>query len=111
PRLVNRWREYLQHVVRADQPVFGPWHDLVTAHRDRSPDEIDRILARWMKARSGTAAGELNPLVREALLHAAPRSPVEVARAYGNLLTSVYRQSLSSAPRPKGFNQLLSVLM
>ena len=31
PQIVARWRRYLKQRVKADDPVFGPWHDLMAA--------------------------------------------------------------------------------
>src|SRR5262249_5921801 len=29
PPIVNRWRRYLEEHARPDDPLFGPWHDLM----------------------------------------------------------------------------------
>src|SRR5262249_49782837 len=29
PQMVARWRAYVDHRARPDDPVFGPWHDLM----------------------------------------------------------------------------------
>ena len=58
--------------ARPDDPVFGPWHDLMAlpdadfaarGQRRRSPDGITRP--------AGTQPGQLNPMVAELLEHAA----------------------------------------
>ncbi|MCE9552250.1 MAG: PSD1 and planctomycete cytochrome C domain-containing protein [Planctomycetes bacterium] len=106
PGLISRWREFLQRVVKPNHPIFGPWHDLVVENPDASASDLERIRARWAE----TPADRLNPLVRNVLLQAAPKSPVDVARVYGELLANAYRQSLLPGPQPEGFGELLAVL-
>ncbi|MCE9547164.1 MAG: PSD1 and planctomycete cytochrome C domain-containing protein, partial [Planctomycetia bacterium] len=124
PGLINRWREYLTRQDRADHPVFGLWHDMMASKADPSPAEFQAILDRWRKKRPGTAPGDINPLLLGALRDGDPKSPLEVAKVYGTLLTSVYQQSqvekknasnkkqtsVTSSP-PAGFDQLLAVLI
>ena len=112
PGLINRWREYLRRNARADHPVFGPWYEM-TEDRSRVPTGTSAASTSTEPAESHRAGGtyKVNPLVQEALLRAAPQTPADVAKVYGELLTRVYRQSQSSGPQPEGFDELLAVLL
>ncbi len=87
PQIVARWRLLLARRVQADDPVFGPWHDIVQAGG-----------GTWHRRPVGTDRGQVNPLVRAALLKARPTSRAEVARTYGNLLREAHEASKKSAP-------------
>jgi len=113
--IVGRWRHYLRDWVTADDAVFGPWHDLMqipepvadvanaadATEGDSTATPVDRsyasaaasVLARWKSRTDGTSPGELNPLVRAALVNAPLDSREDVARVYGRLLKQVYDES------------------
>ncbi|MCZ6794346.1 MAG: PSD1 and planctomycete cytochrome C domain-containing protein [Planctomycetota bacterium] len=125
PRLVFRWRAYIEKHARPGHPVFGPWSELtnlagLSDPSDPSDGELAsraaEILARCRSLPSGTGDGQLNPLVAEKLDQERPRSRADVARAYGELLQEVYAQSTSkdAAPLrerfPEAFDQLLEGL-
>ena len=99
PPIVNRWRKYLDHPSRTTDPVFGPWVELM------SDENFAAIIERW-KEKSDV---EFNPLVRDALLAANPKDKTEVARAYGNLLKSIYERT-KGKPATKWEQPLLDVL-
>ncbi len=96
PPLVARWRRHLSRHATADDPVFGPWHDLLVAKDEQgSPaafaSRVEAARQSWQTVSDGTQAGQLNPLVRDALIAAELTGPEQVARAYGDLLGRVYR--------------------
>ncbi|MBI3466344.1 MAG: PSD1 domain-containing protein, partial [Planctomycetes bacterium] len=106
PPIVGRWRHYLKERITSDDPVWGPWHDLMQidapATEDGAAGATDRgafasaaavVLEHWKSRPDGTGPGELNALVRVALASAPPDSPEDVARAYGKLLRRVYDES------------------
>src|SRR3989442_6327094 len=79
--------------ARPDDTLFGPWHDLMRYGASDFAKQAKIMLEKWKAQPLGTAQGQVNPLVREALLHAKLTSKADVARAYGNLLQSIYAES------------------
>jgi len=108
PPITARWRRFLEQRANPTDPVFGLWHDLLELPDpgpvvDGKPVDpvahaafqagVASVLERWKTRRDGTQAGELNPLVREALFQANLSDRGAMARAYGDLLKRVYEES------------------
>ena len=97
PQIVARWRHYVKERGRPEDPVFGPWHDLMALpDRDFAAD-ASVVLARWRLRQPGTQAGQLNPLVAVVLNHATLRNKADVARAYGELFKNVDAEARASS--------------
>jgi len=109
PGLIKRWREYLKRVPRADHPVFGPWHEM--ASRSGLPGRTSASHAASNSQKDSPASPSINPLLQEALQRAAPQTLLELAKAYGDLLTAVYHESQWPGPHRPGFDGLLAVLI
>lgn len=112
PQIVSRWRRYLDSPARRDDPVFGPWHDLMRLPDAQFTAGRAEVLAHRQAAAPGVERGQLNPLVREALTAAPLTDKAEVARRYGTLLLRVYEESkkAGSAALSPAQRQLLAVL-
>jgi hypothetical protein len=93
PQIVNRWRKYLDQPERADDPVFGPWYELMR----RPETEYAAVVATWLQRAAGTAKGEINPLLRDALAKAKLQSRADVAKLYGKLLRDAYEATKTPA--------------
>ena len=108
PPITARWRRFLEQRAIATDPVFGLWHDLlalpdsgpIVDGKPTNPDAaaqfatgVATLLERWKAMEQGTSAGQLNPLVRDALLSASFTDHAAVAKTYGELLTRIYRES------------------
>src|SRR5579864_1673875 len=65
PPIIRRWRRYLE-ARTADDAVFGPWHDVFAS----PPPPLAGLQEQWKKRTPGTERGQLNPLVRDALISA-----------------------------------------
>jgi hypothetical protein len=102
PQIVARWRRYLRQRATADDPVFGPWHDLMKLPDADFAAEASAVLARWSTRPAGTTAGKLNPLVAGALAHASLRSRADAPRVYGELIRRVYDESKKAPPGKAG---------
>lgn len=105
-KLVDRWRDYIKRTVKADHPVFGPWHDLAAIAATDKPGETfpelaAPILAKWQAMAEGTAPGQVNPLVKAALAAEPPAAQVELARVYGKLLGDTYQQWRAAGGNPE----------
>jgi len=108
PGLIKRWREYLKRTAQPDHPVFGPWHAMLG--RSVLPERTSASHAAPESQPDSRPSPALNPLLSEALKRAAPQTPLELAKVYGDLLAAVYRESQQPGPRQPGFDELLAVL-
>ena len=105
PPVITRWRKYLDQRATSNDPVFGPWHDLMelplAANADgttpTAPPPFAQpatdVIERWKSKPEGTQPGQLNPLVRDSLSKATLTNRADVARVYGELLKQVYLES------------------
>ena len=104
PPIIARVRKYIDQRATDNDPVFGIWHDLMesmpledpkSAGPKASPDvkSIDLLTKKWKSRPAGTKNGQINPLVRDALLQAKPKTRAEVARAYGSVIKKTYDES------------------
>ncbi len=96
PQIVARWRRYLKQRASPDDPVFGPWHDLMALPEPDFAADASAVLAKWRARPVGTKAGQLNAMVAAALSQATLRTKVDVARAYGDLIRRVDEEARSS---------------
>jgi hypothetical protein len=110
PQIVARWRRYLASPARADDPVIGPWHDLMKLAEADFTGQARAVLARWTARPAGTGKGQINPLVREALTAAKLQGKADVARAYGGLLLRIYEESKKAPPAQPEARQLLDLV-
>ena len=76
PQITNRWRRLIARRAFPDDPVFGPWYDLMH----------DSVLkpAEW-KARG------IDQRIIDGLAAAKPTGKAEVARAYGSILLAAWK--------------------
>ncbi len=98
PQIVHRWRRYLERHARLDDPVFGPWRELVDLPETGFAGGAREAAARWRSRPAGVQQGQLNPLVYDALAGAKLTGKADVARAYGGLLKRIYEEAKKSAP-------------
>jgi hypothetical protein len=89
-RLVQRWRQYLVEHAKPDHPVWGSLHLLALVPDDQFADRASQLVAKLDEIPVGLDAGQINPLVREALSKSAPKSKIELARLYGELCSTAY---------------------
>jgi hypothetical protein len=114
PQIVARWRLYLERHATPDDPVFGPWYDLMQLPDADFAGQVAAVLARWESRSTGVQPGQINPLVRAALARARLTDRAAVARTYGDLLREVYEQSkklpAAGAADSEARQQLLALL-
>jgi len=97
PQIVARWRRCLKQRAQPNDPVFGPWHDLMALAEADFAAEASVVVARWRGRPLGIETGQLNPLIAEPLIHAPLRSKADVARAYGEVIRRVDEQARGSS--------------
>jgi hypothetical protein len=97
PPIVARWRRLIARRAISDDPVFGPWHDLMSLRGKVAQSEFEmaasKIVEHWKSLPAGIDPGQVNPLVRDALMSSTFQGPEEVARCYGDLLRRLYEES------------------
>jgi hypothetical protein len=93
PPVTARWRRLLERRAVPDDPVFGPWHDLMRLPDADFATAARGVVERWRSHPSGTAPGRVNPLVRDTLAAEPLTNKADVARAYGAVLRRVYEES------------------
>ncbi len=101
--IIARWRKYIDQKATGNDPVFGLWHDVMeTMPLEDQKGSLagpvvglskEKIFEKWKSRESGIESGQVNPLVRDALLNANPKSRNEVAQAYGMLFRKVYDET------------------
>lgn len=90
PQITKRWRQTIARRAFPDDPVFGPWHDLLKDATLR-PDE-------WKSQ-------GIDQRIIDGLVAAAPATPADVARVYGTILREVSKTSSDSS------DQLVALLV
>jgi len=88
PRMVERWRRYLDRQTQPDHSVFGPWKRLAEGG---AAGYAERAAALFAELEAG-GWPELNAAVRAKLLEQRPDSMFAVAKLYGELLAAVDQQ-------------------
>jgi len=80
PQIVHRWRKLIARRAHADDPVFGPWYDLM-----RSPE---------LRVQSWKQRG-VDRRVIDGLVDAKPGSAQEIARTYGRIIREVWAAEIA----------------
>jgi mono/diheme cytochrome c family protein len=87
PKMLVRWRAYLDRTRKGHHPVFAPWHELAklptASFAAGSADYCSRL------ASDPDLSKPVNPLLVAALAEQPPTSLAEAARTYARLLNRV----------------------
>lgn len=83
PKMLQRWRVYLERARREGNPVFVPWHALCAIPEAEFAAKAAELIAGWQTDAS------VNRLVAQRLAEAAPRDLSAVAACYGQLFRDV----------------------
>jgi hypothetical protein len=101
----------------SDDPVFGPWSELVrieAADEEQFAVKAAEIVGKWQNVPDGLQPAQINPVIKEMLAKATLRSKEQVARAYGDLLKQTYESSKTTGTASGALNdaqqQLLEVI-
>ncbi|MBM3971006.1 MAG: DUF1553 domain-containing protein [Planctomycetes bacterium] len=82
PQITKRWRQLIARRAFADDPLFGPWHDLM-----REP---------VLKPEEWKARG-IDQRIIDGLVAAKPQTSTEVAQAYGTIIRDVWAKNPDEA--------------
>jgi mono/diheme cytochrome c family protein len=85
PRLLERWRRYLDEHAKPDHPALGLWHDLLKVPNDGFAEKSAAVIAGW-------ESRPCNSLVQTAFTADTPMTRMDVPRIYGKLLTEAYEK-------------------
>ena len=96
PQITSRWRQLIARRAFPDDPVFGPWHDLM--------QQPELMLDEWQQR-------SVDQRVIDGLNAARPQTPTEVARAYGQILHDVWMQEQSLRDRVAAIDAELATLV
>jgi hypothetical protein len=89
PKMIERWRVYLERARKTRHPVFVAWHDFAAL-----PEKDFAARAREMSAAFLLQADlhrPVHPLIAKALADRPPATMAEVARRYGDVLNATER--------------------
>ncbi|MDP6557981.1 MAG: PSD1 and planctomycete cytochrome C domain-containing protein [Pirellulaceae bacterium] len=75
PQITFRWRKMIARRAHPEDPIFGPWHDMMREPKLRA----DHWRQRGVDQR-----------IIDGLVAAKPKTPKEIARAYGEIIRSVW---------------------
>ncbi len=106
PRLIDRWRRYLDEHSRPEHAALGLWHDLLKVPAEGFADAAAPVLARWKDVPAGVAPGQCNPLVQAAFAADPPLARMDVPRIYGKLLIEAYSQWQSTGGTSDSLDKL-----
>lgn len=95
PQITYRWRQLIARRAHPQDPIFGPWADLM----EKPELQVERWRERDIEAR-----------VIEALVAAQPRSRADVARTYGKLLRDIWAGELKIQSRLQDVEDQLTAL-
>ena len=82
PQITWRWRKLIDRRAFAEDPIFGPWHDMM----------LDPVLKPDEWRQRG-----VDPRIVDGLLAAKPMTPEDIARTYGEIIRSVWEEKQSIA--------------
>jgi hypothetical protein len=89
--VVERWIDYLEGTP-ADHGVFGPWHALAALDANEFEAKAAAIITGWSASSGNAPTPRINGRVKSRFAAQPPKSMVEVARAYGELLSHVHER-------------------
>lgn len=77
PQITFRWRKLIAKRAYSDDPIFGPWHDMLLEPRLQTDE--------WRRR-------GIDPRIIAGLETANPKTPAEIARAYGSIIRGVWAE-------------------
>ncbi len=120
PQIVGRWRQFMRQRATLNDPVFGPWVELMQipttaleGEAAKDPNAIEQaavafsaaalpIIEKWRSVPTGVSEGQVNPLIMQALTVLPIRSKADVAKAYGTVMLRVGQDAQAANPPGPG---------
>ncbi len=109
PKLVQRWKDWLNRTVANPPPEFAPWHRLAkVAKAEDFSAEVGALIESWA---NGEDAENVNSLVRQAIIEQKPTTLLELARIYGGLVREVQNKWMAQQTSQPTVRQLPDTTM
>ncbi len=93
PKLVLRWRQYLLKRAKPNHAVWGPLFLMIKLPNQGFEDAAAKLVKQLDDLQPGTEPGAVNARVRDALQADPPRSKLDAARVYGQLLSTILAEA------------------
>jgi cytochrome c553 len=90
PQVTRRWRQTIAKRAFPDDPVFGPWADLVAEISRQPMAPISPQTERWRQ-------NGVDPRIIDGLVAANPQTVADVAKAYGQILVDAWKKAEAAA--------------
>ncbi len=88
PRVIERWKNFLQTRRDPNDPLFRVWHQLT----EKSGEEFTTALSAWLTLAATDAPLPLNARIRLALVQGQPKTRAEFGRHYGQAFVEAEQQ-------------------
>jgi cytochrome c553 len=104
PKMVGRWRDWLNSKRDQNQLVFGVWYDTFGVKKEEFPAKLDELIKK--AGAEGDARKPIHPLVLQKLNDKKPANIYDLARLYGDLFREIgaaWAEQLKTSPDAKSF--------
>ena len=105
PLPIRRWAVYLNKMMASSDPVFVAWQEFSKLPDKDFPRRAAEVVSKFKHMPTTAAAkGRINSVVRDAFVHAPPKSMRDVTARYGKLLVGAerrWRKLLKDSPSGK----------
>jgi cytochrome c553 len=105
-RLLQRWQDYLKDRAKPEHPTLGLWAELVKLPDDGFAEKAAAILETWKTRPAGVSSMQAHPKVLAAFVAAPPQSKADVAKLYGQLLTTAWEAWKAAGGNEEAINKL-----
>jgi hypothetical protein len=85
PKMLHRWRVYLERTRKKYHPVWAPWHTLAALPEKEFAARATELIAQWQQP---NAEMPINALVARVLAEKPPRTLTEAAQRYAELVNT-----------------------
>jgi hypothetical protein len=107
--LIDRWNNYLNQRTQNDQhALWGLWRELLALKDDQFAEKSPEIIDRFVNRPEGESPGQINALLKAAIVADPPKSRMDVPRIYGKLLRDVLPAWRDSGGNEEALNELSS---
>ena len=102
PQVTKRWRQLIARRAYPDDPLFGPWHDLMLDSQ-QLPNAAGDIAAvqnrnlqdlRWQRLSEVWKARGVDPRIIAGLSSARPQNRTEIASTYGSIIHDAWVKAM-----------------
>lgn len=106
PRLLERWRGFLNAHAKPDDAVLGPWKELVSLSDSEFAGRVEGVVLKWRQMTAGTKPGQINPIIQSKLFSAPLTAKAEVADRYAEALVQAFEKWTAAGANEEAFSKL-----